>query len=123
MGKPIPTNKQVADTSNKKVVTTKKPATHTLNKQATLTLHNPLHLHKPMEGDSNRGGRRIDTIKVRQRMVATLLIQPVQGRRAVAMVRSMLRTILDRGLIVTSWRKRCRDDTYERANRRIRSAA
>lgn len=118
MAKPIPTSKQGTDTKSKGVATTKRPATHTPNKQAIPMLHNPLRHNKPMEGDSNREVTRVDTV----RMAVALLIQRVQVRRAAATVRSMLEEILGRDLMATSWRERCRDDTHERASRRIRSA-
>lgn len=103
--KPIPTSRQETDTSSKKVATTKSPVTHTPNKQATPTLHNPLRHNKRMEGDSNREATIVDTVKLRQRMAAALPTQPVRVRPAAATVRSMLRTVLGRELMVTSWRK------------------
>ena len=92
MAKPIPTSKQETDTSSKEVAMTRRPATHTPNKQATPTLHNPLRNNRPMEGDNNREATRIDTVKLRQRLVAALLIRAVQVRQAVATVRTMPRT-------------------------------
>ena len=105
MAKPIPTSRQETDTSSKKVATTKSPVIHTPNKQATPTLHNPLRHNKPMEGDSNREATILDTVKLRQRMAAALPTQPVRVRPAAATVRSMLRTVLGRELMATSWRK------------------
>lgn len=105
MAKPIPTSRQAIGTSSKEVATIKRPAIHTPNKQATPTLHNPLRHSKPMEGDSNREATRVDTVKLRQRMAAALLIQPVQVRWAAATVRSMPSTIIGQELMVASWRK------------------
>ena len=87
--KPIPTSRRGTDM-------TKRPVTHTPNKPATPTLHSPLHHNKPMEGDSNREATRADTVKLRQRMLVALLIQPVPVRRAAATVMSMPRTIVGR---------------------------
>ena len=105
MAKPIPTSRQGIDMSSKEVATTKRPVTHTPNKQATPTLQSPLRHNKPMAGDSSREATRADTVKLRQRVVAALLIQPVQVRRVAATVRSILRTIVGRELTVTGWRK------------------
>ena len=81
MAKPI-------HTGSKEVATIRRPAIHTPNKQAIPMLHSlPLH-NKPMEGDSNREATRVDTIRLRQRVAAALLIQPVQARRVAAMVKS-----------------------------------
>ena len=98
MAKPI-------HTSSKEVDTTRRPAIRTPNKPATPTLHSlPLH-NKPMEGDSNREATRVDTVRLRQRVAAALLTQPVQARRVAAMVRSLLSTTLGQELIATSWGK------------------
>ncbi len=105
MAKPIPMSRQEIDTSSKEVATTKRLAIHMPNKPATPTLHNPLRHNKPMEGDSNREATRVDTVKLRQQILAALLIHRVQVRRAAATVKSKLRTILGRELTVTSWRK------------------
>lgn len=105
MAKPIPTSRQGTDTSSKEIATTKTLATHTPNKQVTLTPHNPLRHNNPMQGDSNREATRVDTVKLRLQVAVALLIQLVQVRRAVVMVRSMLRATSGQGLMMTSRRK------------------
>ena len=82
-------------TSSEEVATIKRPAIHTLSRQATLTLPSLLRRNKPMEGDSNREATRVDTVRLRQRVAAAPLIQPVQVRPVAAMVTSTLR--LSRG--------------------------
>ena len=105
MAKPIPTSRQGIVMSSKEVATTKKPETLTPSKQATPTLRNLLRHSKATEGDSNKEARRIDTVKLRQRLGVALLIQAVQVRPAAATVRPHLRTILGRELMVNSWRE------------------
>ena len=122
MARPIPMSRQGTVTSSKAAAMSKRPVIHTPNKQAIPMLHNPLRHNKHMEGDSNKEATKVDMVKLRQRMAVALLIQPVQARRAAVMVRSMPRTVLGRELMVTSWRKRRRDDTHERSSRRIRGS-
>lgn len=112
MAKPIPTSRQEIDTSKMLV-------THTPNKQIIRTLHKPLRHNKVMGGDSNREAMTVDTVKPRQQTTSTLHIQLALVRQAVATVRSTMMTELARELMVTSWRQRCRDDTHERASRRV----
>lgn len=106
MAKPIPTSKPGIGTSSKEVATIKTPAIRTPNKQAIPTLRSPLRHNKLMEGDSNREATRVDTVKLRRRLATAQLIQLVQVRRAAAMVRSILSTIMVRELTVPSWRQR-----------------
>lgn len=83
MAKPI-------HTSSEEVATMKRPVIHTPSRQATLTLHSLLRPNKPTEGDSNREATRVDTVRLRQRVAAAPLIQPVQARPVAAMVTSTL---------------------------------
>lgn len=105
MAKPIPTSRQGTDMSSKMAATTKTRATHTPHRQATPTLHNPLRHNKLMEGDSNKEAMKVDTAKLRQRVAVALHIQPVLVRRAAVTVRSMLKTISEQELMITSWGK------------------
>ena len=98
MAKPI-------HTSSKEVDTTRRPAIHMPSKPATLTLHSLRRHNKPMEGDSNREATRVDTVRLRQRVAAALLIQPVQAQQVAAMVRSLPSTTFGRELMATSWGK------------------
>lgn len=87
MAKPIPMSRQATDTNSKEIATIKVLAIHMPNKQATPMPHNRLCHNRPMEADSNRETMIVDTGKLKQQMVAVLLIQAV--RRPAATVRRM----------------------------------